>query len=125
MKGTSSGTRLQTAMQTLHMKKNLFLFLLASTLSSLSFHAAAQLKPTTKQECNRRCNSSDSKVDFPANPVTIKHKERLLRIHEARKNETDPEKLKALDKAEEEEMDIRKDDREQMCRSMCRHNPEE
>lgn len=105
------------------MKKNLFLCLLASMLSSLSFPTAAQMKPTTKQECNRRCNASD--LQFPALPATVKHKERLQRIQEQRANETDPEKLKALDKAEEEEMDIRRDDREQMCRSMCRHNPEE
>lgn len=102
------------------MKKHLALLLLGSTLS---LHAAAQLKPTTRQECNRRCNASD--LEFPALPATVKHKERLLRIHEQRKNETDPEKLKALAKAEEEEMDVRKDDIEQMCRSMCRHNPEE
>jgi hypothetical protein len=102
------------------MNRHLFLFLLASTLS---LHAAAQLKPTTKQECNRRCHASD--FAFPALPATVKHKERLLRIQEQRKNETDPEKLKALAKAEEEEMDIRKDDIGQMCRSMCRHNPEE
>jgi len=102
------------------MKKNLFFFLLASTLS---LHAAAQLKPTTKQECSRRCIASNH--EFPALPATVKHKERLERLKEQRKNETDPEKLKALAKAEEEEMDIRKDDMEDMCRSMCRHNPEE
>lgn len=102
------------------MKKNLFLFLLASTLS---VHAAAQLQPTTKQECTRRCNADSA--EFPTHPVTIKHKERLRRIQEQRRNETDPEKLKQLAKAEEEEMDIRKDDIDMMCRTMCRHNPEE
>jgi len=102
------------------MKKNLALFLLASTVSVA---AKAQLQPTTKQECNRRCNASS--LDYPAHPSTARHKERLQRIQEQRKNETDPEKRKALAKAEEEEMDVRKDDIEQMCRSMCRHNPEE
>ncbi|MEW6021840.1 MAG: hypothetical protein AB1807_06840 [Pseudomonadota bacterium] len=102
------------------MRKHLLLFLLASTLS---IHAAAQLKPTTKQECTRRCSADD--VEFPNHPSTPKHKERLRRIQEQRQNETDPEKLKALAKAEEEEMNIRKDEIDQICRWICRHNPEE
>jgi hypothetical protein len=102
------------------MKKHLLLFLLASTFA---ITATAQLKPTTRQECTRRCNADDE--EFTNHPSTPKHKERLRRIQEQRQNETDPEKLKALAKAEEEEMDIRKDEIDQICRWICRHNPEE
>jgi len=90
-------------------------------LTFLSFPALAQMKPTTKNECHRRCLS----LDFETNPKTIQYKENLRKIQEKKKMETDPEKLKKLNQEEERENENREDFLEKMCTFICRNQPDD
>jgi hypothetical protein len=97
--------------------KRLFILFVASVLSSV---ASAQMRATTKQECNRRC--IDRAEQFV--PWT-KHQENLKQIRDKKKSETDAVKLKQLATDEESEMDRFTTEHEKLCRSICKDNPEE
>lgn len=86
-----------------------------------SLCASAQLIPTTKQECTRRC-----RVKLTTDgPVNLRHLAKVKEIAEKKKAEKDPEKLKQLAIDEENELERYTEDHEKMCRNICQYNPEE
>lgn len=97
--------------------KRLVFLLAACMLSSL---ASAQMRATTKQECNRRCTAIPQEF-----PQWAKHQEKLKQIRDKKKEETDAVKLKQLATDEASEIDRFDDEHEKVCRSICQHNPEE
>jgi hydroxylamine reductase (hybrid-cluster protein) len=97
--------------------KRLLILLVASVLSSA---ASAQKRATTKQECNRRCVTSEDPY-----PKRIDHEEKLKKIRDKKKAETDRAKLNQLANDEEAEIDRFKDEHEKVCRFICEHNPDE
>ena len=98
------------------MKKQLAIFVLAS-LFSVSVYA--DMQPSTRKECTRRCLAMD-----PANPQKSVHEEKLRQIREKKAVEKDSVKLEELAKAEEFEIEKHQDDLEKMCTTICKHNPE-
>ncbi|MCG2584355.1 hypothetical protein [Massilia sp. TS11] len=94
----------------------------ASLIALLSFVLPvwADPIPTTKQECTRRCLSVD-----PANPKKAKSDERLKNIRDRLSKESDPDKLKLIQKEEQDELEMHKEEHEKMCKFMCRNNPNE
>jgi hypothetical protein len=86
----------------------------------LSSAASAQMRATTKQECNRRCVSLAEEF-----PEWAKHQEKLKRIRDRKNVETDAAKLKQLASDEENEIDRFNDEHEKTCRYICANNPEE
>jgi hypothetical protein len=100
------------------MHKHLVLFIAAATLAS---SAAAQFdRPTTRQECTRRCTNDKTST----NTVKMRHDGIMKTLGEKKRAETDPDKLKQLVQDEERELERYEDDHEKMCRTICQHNPE-
>lgn len=93
------------------------LVLIAASL--LCCAASAQMKAATKQECNRRCVGMD-----PDNPKKAMHVQRLKQIRAEKQAQTDPARRKALAQAERDEIDSHDEQLENMCRTICRNNPE-
>ena len=82
--------------------------------------ASAQLIPRPRHECTQRCIDGDLE-----NAKKAKFEEKLKQIREKKKSETDSLKITELEKAEEQEIEIHKDDLEKMCTKICSHNPED
>ncbi len=74
----------------------------------------AQLQPTTRPECTRRCLERD--LD---RPKKAQHEHRLKQIRDRKQAETDPSKRKSWEQAESQELDLYQDDLENMCRTIC------
>lgn len=85
------------------------IFLLSST-------ALAQ-EGNTKQECTRRCLAWD--LDNTKLYAIVPYNEKLKQIREKKKTETDPVKRKALDEAENDQLERRQDQHESVCRKIC------
>lgn len=96
--------------------KRLALLLIASLLSCA---ASAQMRAAPKQECERRCVAMD-----PDNPQKALHSQRLAQVRAQKQAQTDPAKRKALAQAERDEIDSHEEQLENMCRTICRNNPE-
>jgi hypothetical protein len=99
------------------MKKHWVVLILAAFLP---LAATAQLMPRPKQECEKRC----SHIEFEANPKTAQFHEKMKQLAAKKANESDPEKLKAIQEDEEDELAKRSDFVEKLCRHICRNNPE-
>lgn len=100
------------------MKLNLIIFLTASTFS---LTASAQFeRASTRQQCTNRCISADA-----PHPKKAQYEAKLVEIRTAKRAETDPEKLKELEKSEQFEIEKHQEDLEQLCRKACASNPEE
>lgn len=97
------------------MKKYVLAILVASIFSPLI--AYAQI-PTTQAECNRRCTLAP----LPQN-LSERHAAKVKEIEAKKKEEKDPEKLKALQQEQDEENERHGDDREKICKAICRYNP--
>jgi len=99
------------------MKKSLLMvFLLISTQ-----HAAqAQMKSSTRAECTRRCMASDS-----APSAISRHEEKMKTINGKKRLEKDLGKLKEIEQEESNELDRFEIEHENICKQICRNNPEE
>ncbi|MBV7537503.1 hypothetical protein KW842_17180 [Duganella sp. sic0402] len=68
------------------------------------------------QECYSRCTTSAAEEPFS---MPEKVTAALKAIQEKKKSESDPAKLKQLEKMEEEELENLKDAMERMCSKIC------
>lgn len=84
-------------------------------------YASAQMKPSTRQVCLKRC----VKIDFAENPRTVQFKEKIRKIEEIKNSEKDSNKLSELQKEEEFETEKYSDFVDKLCTNICRNNPEE
>lgn len=95
------------------------LFLSFSLL--LPVFAFAQMTPTTKQVCYRRCTANYADV----NPQAMTYKEKLNKIREQRKVETDDKKIKELEVEEQNAVEKLDAFVEKQCTFICRNQPED
>jgi hypothetical protein len=86
------------------------------SLFSLAAHAQA---PSSRNECNRRCNLTN----MPPAAFVI-HAEKMKAIGEKKKAESDPQKIKALESDEADEIERVNETRRKTCTEICRDNPE-
>ena len=100
------------------MKKKCVLCIVAGLLSMSAF---AQMIPTSRQECNRRC----VRHDFPENPKTLRYQEKMTSLEEKKKSETDAAKRQEIEKEMAGENEKRADFLDRLCEKICRDNPEQ
>ncbi|QNA90891.1 hypothetical protein G4G28_24600 [Massilia sp. Dwa41.01b] len=90
-------------------------------LGLFSMSAMAQMVPTSRQECTRRCVTAD----FPDNPRAVRHQEKIKEIQARKKAEADPEKRKGIDREEADEVEKLADYMDKICTHICKDNPEQ
>lgn len=101
-----------------NMKKHVVILMLASLLP---LAASAQLIPTTKRVCTKRCVLGTP----DGNPKTVQFKEKMKLLQERKAKESDPEKLKEINGEEQEELEKHSGFVENLCHDICRNNPED
>jgi hypothetical protein len=88
--------------------------LLLIAVPLLSTAAAAQRQWNTKQECTRLCLAEE--LD---NPEMQRYAQKLKEIRDKKEKETDPAKRKALEQAESDQIDLRRNVQESDCKYIC------
>lgn len=96
-------------------------FAMCIVAALLSMNAFAQMIPTSRQECNRRC----VRHDFPENPKTLRYQEKMAALEEKKKTETDAAKRQEIEKEVAGENEKRADFLDRLCEKICRDNPEQ
>lgn len=88
---------------------------------ALSLNASAQLRPSTKQACTRKCLNDTT----AGGPINLRHEAILKEISQKKAAEKDQDKLKQLDMEEEKENERYAEEHGNSCRRVCHFNPDE
>jgi len=98
------------------MKKFLILCALASVFVDT---VSAQIRERPRAECLKACG--EVKDNFPGKQT---FERKLAEIREKKQHENDPRKLQRLAEEEQELIEDRKDQRQDVCHKICDGNPE-